>query len=107
MPSSNKFSSDINTYLKDLKSIVKLALEEDIRSGDVNALLVKEDTQAEATVIARESGVICGRPWFDEVFKQIDPTFQLQWQVKEGDQVDENQSIVTLKGNARGHCLLK
>ena len=41
MPSSNKFSSDINTYLKDLKSIVKLALEEDIRSGDVNALLIK------------------------------------------------------------------
>lgn len=101
MSSSNKFSSDINAYLKDLESIVKLALEEDIRSGDVNALLVNEGAQAEATVIARESGVICGRPWFDEVFKQIDPTFQLQWQVKEGDQVDENQSIVTLKGNAR------
>ena len=101
MPSSNKFSSDINTYLKDLKSIVKLALEEDIRSGDVNALLVKEDAQAEARVIARESGIICGRPWFDEVFQQIDPSFQLQWQVEEGDQVDEDQPIVTLKGSAR------
>ncbi len=101
MPKQNHFSADITQYLQDLTNVVAIALKEDIREGDVNAELVDPDTLAEATVIAREAGVVCGAPWFDEVFRQLDPELEITWLVQEGDSVQADQPLVELKGSAR------
>ena len=77
------------------------ALAEDIGSGDVTARLVDEQTVGRARVIAREPAVICGRAWVDEVFRQVDPRVQIQWQVDEGDRVVADQRLFTLHGPAR------
>jgi nicotinate-nucleotide pyrophosphorylase (carboxylating) len=45
--------------------------------------------------------VICGRPWVDEVFKQLDPRVIIDWHISEGDWVTENQSLFSVSGNAR------
>ncbi len=84
-----------------IQTNVQQALTEDIGSGDITASLIPADNQACAQIICRHEAVICGRPWFDEVFRQIDPNVKIQWRVKEGDRVSPNQPLVHLQGRAR------
>lgn len=88
-------------YVNDLDASVARALAEDAGSGDVTARLVAADAQAQAHVIAREAAVICGRPWVDEVFRQIDPRVTLAWQIDEGARAGIDQVVFTLHGPAR------
>ena len=85
----------------DVQQVVTVALQEDIGSGDISAHLIHADTQGIAHVICREAAVICGRPWFDEVFRQVDNRIQIHWQVDEGTQVHANQTLCQLSGPAR------
>ena len=86
---------------EDIRSAVKTALQEDIGSGDITAQLVAEASHAEARVITRESAIICGQAWVNEVFAQLDPTVRVDWMVQDGDKVSENQTLFTLSGPAR------
>lgn len=86
---------------EDIALSVTRALEEDIGSGDISAQLIEADKLATGTVISREKAVICGRPWVDEVFRQLDPNIILEWHISEGDWVSENQEIFSISGNAR------
>jgi len=80
---------------------VKQALQEDVGSGDITAQLIPESQQATARVISRQDAVICGIDWVNEVFKQVDPALSLDWQVDDGDQVEEDQVLFWAKGSAR------
>ena len=86
---------------KDIQAVVKHALEEDIRDGDITAMLIPECNQAEAQVITREQAIICGQPWVDEVFRQLDPDVEIEWLVKDGDEAHPDQILFKLKGSAR------
>ena len=88
-------------YFTDLEAIVTLALSEDIGDGDITAQLIPADQTANAVVITRESAIICGRPWFDEVFRQLDPDIAIEWLVEEGQTVNPNDELVKLSGNTR------
>lgn len=97
-----QFPEDLQAAIKQaIQSNVAQALTEDIGSGDITAGLIPEAQQAVARIICREPAVIAGRPWFDEVFRQIDPSVTLDWQVEEGEAVEADQVLVYLKGSAR------
>ena len=85
----------------DIQASVARALAEDIGSGDVTAGLIPADKQATATVICREDAIVCGVAWFNEVFSQLDPTVQVEWQYQDGDSVAANALLCTLRGSAR------
>jgi len=91
--------------MNDLKptivSNVKTALEEDIGSGDITAELIPANELAFANVISRESAVIAGQAWVNEVFNQVDPEVIIKWNVKDGDSVEPNQILFTLSGRSR------
>ena len=70
-------------------------------TGDLTAALVPADRDARATVITREPAVVCGRPWFDEVFRQIDPRVDIEWQADEGDFVEASALLCRIAGSAR------
>ncbi len=89
---------------KNIVQNVTRALEEDIGSGDITSLLVPEDNLSEAVIICREPAVICGIPWVNEVFRQLNPNITLDWNVADGDEIGENQTLCRLEGNSR--CLL-
>jgi nicotinate-nucleotide pyrophosphorylase (carboxylating) len=89
------------TTLNDIPESVARALREDIGSGDISAQLIDAEKNATGTVISREKAVICGRAWVDEVFKQLDNNVSIEWHVSEGDWVTEDQTILTVAGNAR------
>jgi nicotinate-nucleotide pyrophosphorylase (carboxylating) len=80
---------------------VSRALAEDVGSGDLTASLIPADRQARASVISRESAVLCGRAWFDAVFRHLDPTVQVTWKADEGATVKANQTLCELTGPAR------
>jgi nicotinate-nucleotide pyrophosphorylase (carboxylating) len=86
---------------KIIQQNVHNAIEEDIGESDYTAQLIASDQQAEATVIVREPAIICGIPWVQECFKQIAPNTQISWQVNEGAQVEANQVLCIITGNAR------
>lgn len=91
--------------MNDLQALVEknvaTSLSEDIGSGDITAVLIDQHKNAQAFVISRESAMICGRPWFDEVFRQVDSRIQIHWLIAEGEWVSPNQKIVELYGSAR------
>ena len=84
-----------------IRACVQHALAEDIGSGDITASLIPERTSAQATVISRETAILSGRPWFDEVFRQLDTRVQIVWQARDGDRIQPNQPLCELSGPAR------
>jgi len=80
---------------------VAQSLREDIGDGDVTAKLIPADKQASGRVITRETATIAGREWVEEVFRQVDPTVELTWQVSDGETVSPDQVLFTMTGPAR------
>jgi nicotinate-nucleotide pyrophosphorylase (carboxylating) len=80
---------------------VRTALKEDVGNGDITAELIPAADQARARVISRQTAVVCGRAWVDEVFRQVDPEVQIEWLVDDGDKVERDQVLFRLQGSAR------
>jgi nicotinate-nucleotide pyrophosphorylase (carboxylating) len=80
---------------------VQAALAEDMGSGDLTAQLIPAQTQAHATVITRETAVVCGTLWFEECFRRLDPDCRIEWKVQEGALAKPDQTLCEIRGNAR------
>ncbi|MBL4620799.1 MAG: carboxylating nicotinate-nucleotide diphosphorylase [Immundisolibacteraceae bacterium] len=80
---------------------VQNALSEDIGASDLTAALIPAEKQMKGRVIAREPGVLAGSEWFNEVFRQVDPTVTITWLASDGDLLTANQPLCTLEGPAR------
>ncbi|MDH3887252.1 MAG: carboxylating nicotinate-nucleotide diphosphorylase, partial [Gammaproteobacteria bacterium] len=80
---------------------VRAALDEDIGSGDITATLIPDGQTASATVICRQQAVLCGQPWFDAVFAELDSRISVCWQAHDGDSLKDNQTLCTVTGPAR------
>ena len=100
----NELSALYNTtkFKEAIAEQVRSAISEDLGDQDYTAMLIDASTQANAKIIARENALICGIPWVNECFKQISPSTKIDWLIKEGDKVTENQIICHIHGNARG-----
>ncbi len=79
---------------------VARSLQEDIQGGDVTAQLLDDDID-HGYILAKQACVICGRPWFDACFQQLDPEIEIKWLVDEGQSVSANTVVVRFKGRAR------
>ncbi len=85
----------------EIEANARRALAEDIGGGDITAQLIPAERMAHATVITRESAVICGTAWVDAVFRQLDPRVAVHWQVRDGERASPNQALFHLEGPAR------
>jgi nicotinate-nucleotide pyrophosphorylase (carboxylating) len=97
---SQKINID-SELARQISDDVRNALAEDIGAGDLTAELVPETQQAKATVRMRDDAVICGTPWFDEVFHQLSGDIQINWSVREGELIKADTVICELEGPAR------
>ena len=84
-----------------IQTLVNLALEEDIGSGDITAGLVTAEAQAHARVISRESGVLCGVDFVNAVFASLDANLSITWHFQDGDKINANDELFAVVGNAR------
>ena len=83
-----------------LDADIDRALAEDLGDGDVTASLLPEAIQR-GYVIAKESAVVAGRPWFDACFSRLDPQWRVQWTVSEGERVHAQTVVCRFEGNSR------
>src|SRR5688572_32671171 len=85
----------------DVATVVSRAIAEDLGDGDLTAQLIGSATQAVARVIAREPATLCGRAWFDETFRQLDPRVGVTWRAADGSQIAADSIVCELRGPAR------
>jgi nicotinate-nucleotide pyrophosphorylase (carboxylating) len=80
---------------------VARALAEDVRGGDLTALLLPSDKQARARVVAKEPCVLAGAPWFDACFASFDRPPVVTWHYRDGDTVPAGAVVCRIDGQAR------
>jgi len=85
----------------DIATVVSRAIAEDLRDGDLTAELISRYTPAVARVVAREPATLCGRAWFDEVFRQLDQRVAVSWHAADGDAIAADAIVCELRGPAR------
>lgn len=84
------------------RTLIDIALAEDIGSGDVTSLyFVAPDRQARAFVVARKEGIISGTEVAREVFLSVDPTLEVEVMVPDGSRVSEGAMMICVAGSAR------
>lgn len=93
-----KLSDDLK---QSIGQTVSSALREDVGDGDLTASLVDVDAVVGATIIARESLVLAGQPWVDEVFSQLDEQVIIDWYIGDGQSAEADDVICKLVGPAR------
>ena len=90
-----------------INELVKLALEEDLSSGDIttDGILVQDDV-ASAVVTAKESLVVCGLDIFRSVFLHLDGNAKFHGSaLKDGAEIAAQSEIIQV--NAKTSALLK
>lgn len=80
---------------------IQQALQEDIGTGDITALLTPEDEQATATIISREDMILAGQPWVNSLIQTYDPKIEVIWLKNDGERVQANEAFLKLAGSAR------
>jgi len=82
--------------------LIKLALKEDVTSGDISTeAVLKEYKEGTVDLICKQDGIICGLPVFERVFKILNPETEVKFFVKDGDEVAKGQHIAVLTGDMR------
>jgi nicotinate-nucleotide pyrophosphorylase (carboxylating) len=77
------------------------ALAEDVAGGDLTATLLPEAATARASIVTRDAMVLAGRPWVDEVYRQLDPAVRIEWRAADGDALAAGAVLCRLEGPAR------
>ncbi len=87
---------------KYIKTIVKQALQEDLRpSGDITTRIIK-NKKVTAKIIAGQNCIVGGLSFAKEVFKISDKKITFKTKTKDGRKINRGKVIAILKGNASG-----
>lgn len=87
---------------KEIKLIIKRALQEDIGREDITTLFaIPYHFKTEGIIIAKEPGVLCGMAVARAAFKERDENIVFTAFKKDGDILKANDIIVKIKGDAR------
>lgn len=87
---------------EDALTMIRIALAEDVRTGDVTSLWTIPDNQREtARLIAKEEGVLAGLPVIEMVFKELRADVNVTLFKKDGDTVQKGDLIAELEGPTR------
>ncbi len=92
----------LDTLQQTIVDDVRRALAEDVGTGDITAALIPAERQASASILTRESAILCGTAWADEVFRQVDPQISVEWLARDGERMQPDQVFCRLIGPARG-----
>lgn len=83
-------------------NLIKTALLEDINYVDITTdYLIPEDQENEAKFLAKADGVLCGIEVALRVFALIQPDFQYEVFIHDGEEVKKGDIIAKIKGKTR------
>lgn len=87
--------------MMDIERIIRLALEEDIGSGDISTRFLELDpVSSQAFMIAKATGILAGVEIAKAVFHAVDKTLKITLYRKDGDSVLPKDEIMRIEGRA-------
>ncbi|HVX40664.1 MAG TPA: carboxylating nicotinate-nucleotide diphosphorylase [Gemmatimonadaceae bacterium] len=88
---------------EELDHLVRFALQEDGAFNDLTTIAtVVSARRSRATLVARETGVICGVPIALEAFRILDPKVVIRVDREDGSRVRAGEPVLFVTGHARG-----
>jgi len=85
-----------------VEPIIENALHEDIGSGDITTnLLLPEDKECKAIIMAKEDGIVAGLPVAEMVFRKLDKNVLWNERKREGELVEPKDILAEIQGSPR------
>lgn len=82
------------------EKLIKMALEEDLGSGDVTTLsTVPPGTVSRALIKAKQACVAAGMQVLGLVFRTLDPSLKIEARVADGDRLQAGDPLLAVSGN--------
>jgi nicotinate-nucleotide pyrophosphorylase (carboxylating) len=86
--------------LRLIEAQARAALDEDLGKGDLTAALLHPGHRGCAELITRDSAILCGRAWFDAVFRILDPAIRVRWEATDGERIRPGHRLSVIEGPA-------
>ena len=88
------------------KTLIQLAIDEDIGDGDHTSLAcIPDNTKGKARLLIKDQGILAGLNIAIEIFKIIDPSLHLEVNMQDGESISPGDVAFTVEGNA--HSILQ
>lgn len=88
--------------MNQIDQAIKIALTEDIGSGDVTTqAILPPDQMMHGRFLVKAAGIIAGLEIACQTFKQLDETVQFQAHIQDGEAVEPGQIVATVEGPAQ------
>ncbi len=88
--------------IKQVQPLIRMAMEEDLGSGDVTTnLLFQDGTRAKAMVVSREEIVVAGLPVVEEILRQYDERLKMTPHFRDGQAAHVGNKLATIEGPLR------
>ena len=86
--------------LREIDTIVDIALEEDIGQGDVTSeSLIPTELSGKAIILIKENGIFAGMDMADRVFQRIDPSLKTDILIRDGNVVKPGDVAGVITGS--------
>ena len=83
-------------------TIIRFALKEDVRTGDITSqAVVDRFLNVDAVIMSHEKGVVCGMEIVERVFAAVEYSLRFRPMVKDGDCIESGQEIAFIEGEAQ------
>lgn len=87
---------------KRVDQIIRFAIKEDVGTGDITSQsVVDRFLDADAVIISRQKGVVCGMEIIERVFANVDCSLRFRPMVSDGDTIEPGQEIAFIEGVAQ------
>ncbi len=88
--------------IKQVRSLIQMAMEEDLGRGDVTTdLLFQDGARAKAMVVTREEIVVAGLPVVEEILRQYDERLKMTAYYRDGQSAHVGGKLATIEGPLR------
>ncbi len=90
------------TLDQSITQLIKLALEEDVSTGDVTSrYFIPKDTRSKARIIAKDHGVVSGIEIAARVFREVDPGIGVWVEKADGSSFEPGDVLLKIEGKTR------
>jgi nicotinate-nucleotide pyrophosphorylase (carboxylating) len=94
--------NELSILENQLNTLIDLALDEDIGTGDITSeLLIPSTLRATATLLAKADGVLAGIDLAKLIFVKVNPEIKFKASLKDGAKLNNGDIIALINGNAR------
>ena len=98
MPTNIKLNFSKKVFQDAISTNINAALTEDLGEIDKTSQLIPKNKLGLATIKANQSAILCGSPWVNSCFKNLNNKIKINWLASEGQSIKKGQIICEVQG---------